>query len=330
MLSSAAGRALALSVFVGAFALSTAVSTRSADARRSCSQSDAVTYIVVAGDSWFSIANGAGIKRGPLFKANGATESSPIHPEDELCLPTGTSAPISASADAAGPCSSSDATAYTVGAGDSWFTIAHAAGVKLGTLFKANDATDSSPIHPGQVLCVPPTASPSTASTVTRPRGAGGLQALPVQGPCQFVDTWQASRGGGRRHEGVDLIAKAGQYVYAVVDGTLTKRAWAQPGLRAGNAWYLTSADGSDTYYFYAHLSGFASGLNPGSKVRAGQIIGFVGKTGNTTQPHLHFEIHPNGGNAINPYPTIKAMGGCNSGDPYQQPGGWTPNTSGG
>ena len=133
----------------------------------------------------------------------------------------------------------------------------------------------------------------------------------------------------GRRHEGTDLIAQAGRYVYAVTDGTLTRRAWDQPGRIAGNAWWLTASDGSGTYFFYGHLYDFAQGLKVGSRVSAGQIIGFVGDTGSSATAHVHFEIHPNGGEPINPYPTLKSLGGCNTSAPYRQPGGWVPDTGG-
>jgi murein DD-endopeptidase MepM/ murein hydrolase activator NlpD len=146
-----------------------------------------------------------------------------------------------------------------------------------------------------------------------------------MQGPCWFSDDWGDPRGAGRRHEGTDLFAGVGSYVYAVVDGTLTRRAWDQPGLRSGNAWWLTAADGSGTYYFYAHLADFAPELSVGSRVEAGQIIGFMGNTGNSAFPHLHFEVHPDGGGAVNPYPLLRSLGGCRSGEQYRQPSGWIP-----
>jgi murein DD-endopeptidase MepM/ murein hydrolase activator NlpD len=114
-----------------------------------------------------------------------------------------------------------------------------------------------------------------------------------------------------------------------VVDGTLTNRVWDRPGRRAGNAWWLTAADGSGTYFFYAHLADFAPGLEVGSKVKAGEIIGFMGNTGNSAFPHLHLEIHPNGGPPVNPYPIVKQHGGCKTGEGYRQPNGWVPTVSG-
>ena len=146
-----------------------------------------------------------------------------------------------------------------------------------------------------------------------------------MRGPCGFSDDWGDPRGGGRRHQGTDLFAAQQSYVYAVVDGTLTRRAWDQPGLRSGNAWWLTAGDGTGTYYFYGHLADFAPELSVGSRVEAGEIIGFMGNTGNSAFPHLHFEIHPNGGGGVNPYPLLRQLGGCKTGEQYRQPGGWVP-----
>ena len=144
-----------------------------------------------------------------------------------------------------------------------------------------------------------------------------------MQGPCTFGDTYGASRSGGRSHEGVDLMAKTGQLVYAVAAGTLSKQTLDKAGSLSGNAWWLTGTD--KTYYFYAHLSAFAPGLKVGSKVVAGQFIGYVGATGNAGGAHLHFEIHPGGGASINPTASVKAVDGCKVKDALPQPDGSVP-----
>jgi murein DD-endopeptidase MepM/ murein hydrolase activator NlpD len=145
--------------------------------------------------------------------------------------------------------------------------------------------------------------------------GLPSLQAFPMQGRCSFSDSWHAPRGGGRLHEGVDIIGARGLAIYAVVDGTITRMLTG--GALSGNSIRLTAPDG--TYFFYAHLDGFAAGLATGQTVRAGQVIGYNGSTGATTA-HLHFEIHPQGGTAVNPYPIVKAVDACNVTELLPQP----------
>ncbi|MGA0397609.1 MAG: peptidoglycan-binding protein, partial [Ilumatobacteraceae bacterium] len=140
------------------------------------------------------------------------------------------------------------------------------------------------------------------------------LAAFPIQGMCGYSDTWHAERSGGRVHLGVDIIASEGKLIYAVADGTITKVYTDRPGSLAGNGLRLTMDDG--TYFFYAHLLSFADGIEVGTKVVAGQVIGKNGNTGNSGTPHLHFEIHPDGGAAINPYPIVKAIDGCSVTEP--------------
>ena len=137
--------------------------------------------------------------------------------------------------------------------------------------------------------------------------GLPTLQAFPVQGRCGFSDSWHAPRPGGRLHEGVDIIGARGLAIYAVADGVITRMLTG--GTLSGNSIRLTVADG--TYFFYAHLDGFAAGLTVGQTVRAGQVIGYLGSTGSTSN-HLHFEVHPKGGAAVNPYPLVKAVDACN------------------
>ena len=77
---------------------------------------------------------------------------------------------------------------------------------------------------------------------------------------------------------------------------------------------------GDGTYYFYAHMTGIGPGIALGAKVKAGQIVGTVGSTGSSGTNHLHLEIHPKGGSAINPYPLVKAIDACNVTEPRPQP----------
>lgn len=120
----------------------------------------------------------------------------------------------------------------------------------------------------------------------------------PVPG-SSFGDSWGAPRSGGRRHQGVDMMAGYGTPIYAVVSGSVRH---STSGL-GGNQIWLSGNDGNT--YFYAHIQSYVGG--PGA-VSAGDQIATVGDTGNARgTPHLHFEIHPGGGAAVNPYPTVRA-----------------------
>jgi peptidoglycan hydrolase-like protein with peptidoglycan-binding domain len=135
------------------------------------------------------------------------------------------------------------------------------------------------------------------------------ISRFPVEPPCWYGDTWLDPRGGGRLHLGADVIADQGNRLYAVDDGRITTIYRDEPGSLSGNALKITRSDG--TYFFYAHLSRFARGIGVGVPVEAGQVVGYVGSTGNSAGPHLHFEVHPRGGSAINPYPILKAVDRC-------------------
>lgn len=136
---------------------------------------------------------------------------------------------------------------------------------------------------------------------------------FPVGGRCAFVDTYGAARAGGRSHAGVDIIANQGKPLFAVTSGTIFRMSYVGGGTNTlgGNSLHLRDADGTGTYYYYAHLVAFADGIKVGTQVNAGQLLGFVGMTGNASAPHLHFEVHPGGNTTVNPYPYVKAVDAC-------------------
>jgi peptidoglycan LD-endopeptidase LytH len=133
-------------------------------------------------------------------------------------------------------------------------------------------------------------ASPTVSIT-----GTGAIQTCPVAGPTSFVDSFGDPRPGGRSHEGIDLIAAYGTPVVAVAPGS------ARPAGSIGGLGVVVQ-HGSGDWTFYAHLSSYGS---LGS-VSAGTVIGYVGPENGVN--HLHFEYHPNGGAAVNPYAALLAV----------------------
>lgn len=147
---------------------------------------------------------------------------------------------------------------------------------------------------------------------------AVAISVFPVQGPCSYENTWHAPRGTDRKHLGVDILAKEGNLVYAVADGTITKLYTVGTDKLAGNGVRLTMPDG--TYFFYGHMQKIADGITVGTKVKAGQVVGYNGKTGATNTPHLHIEVHPLGGAAIDPTPIMAAVDACSVTTPLPVP----------
>jgi murein DD-endopeptidase MepM/ murein hydrolase activator NlpD len=152
-------------------------------------------------------------------------------------------------------------------------------------------------------------ATTTTAVTTTEPPPppppSTGGRACPVNGAVSFTDSWGDPRSGGRSHKGVDMIAARGTPVVAIESGVISRLSNSSLG---GITIYLGGNSG-DTFY-YAHLDGYAAGISSGQSVGAGELIGYVGSTGNAsyTLPHLHFEHHPGGGSAVNPYPLTAGL----------------------
>ena len=165
----------------------------------------------------------------------------------------------------------------------------------------------------GDKEVVDPQRAPSVTIAEGAVVGPSGL-AIPVAGvrAGQLTDTFTQARAGGQRiHDAIDIMAADGTPVLAAAPGTVEKLFFSQGG--GGISAYVRSNDGRWIYY-YAHLQGYAPGLAEGQKVRRGQLIGYVGHTGNASPggPHLHFAIHRmqpgeqwHQGSAINPYPLL-------------------------
>ena len=161
----------------------------------------------------------------------------------------------------------------------------------------------------------PALRAPSVRATGTGPgqraTPSAGLL-LPVQGiaASALVDTFSDARSGGRIHDAIDIMAPEGTPVVAVADGTVEKLFDSKLG---GLTLYQFNADRTLAYY-YAHLQGYAPGIAERQAIRRGQVIGYVGSTGNANPeaPHLHFAVFQLGpeqrwweGTAVNPYPLL-------------------------
>ncbi len=127
--------------------------------------------------------------------------------------------------------------------------------------------------------------------------GADDAISCPVPSGSDFIDSWGASRSGGRRHEGVDMITDRGTPIVAAQSGDVNFK----QNRLGGNAAWLNSPNGNT--FYYAHMDSFEG---ESRFVLQGEVIGYVGSTGNAQGPHLHFETHFDG-SVGNPYSAAHA-----------------------
>lgn len=121
--------------------------------------------------------------------------------------------------------------------------------------------------------------------------------------PQQIQDTWGAARSNGRTHQGIDIFAKRGTPVLSATQGIVQR-----VGLNTLGGQVVWIVGPNLSRHYYAHLDEYADHIQEGDWVEVGEVIGYVGNTGNAknTPPHLHYGIYLNGEGAINPYPYLK------------------------
>jgi hypothetical protein len=195
--------------------------------------------------------------------------------------------------------------------------IAEHAGLPAGTEIvvgvasaRAVAQTAPAPVPTRPIPGAPPEvvrAAPEVTARLSR-----GGYVFPVFGPAAFGNTFGAFRAdvAGKWHHGEDLVAPAGTPLLAVADGTLFSVGWNDIG-----GWRLWLRDDAGNEFYYAHLSAYSPLAIAGKRVRAGDVVGFVGDTGDAEggPPHLHFEIHPvellqyGYDGAVAPYPFLVA-----------------------
>ena len=167
-----------------------------------------------------------------------------------------------------------------------------------------------------------------------RPKPAAGPYVFPVYGPSSFIDTFGAARSdvSGDYHHGDDIFGQLGQPLVAVTDGIVFSVGYQKIG---GNRLWILDSQGNQ--FYYAHLSAFSTAAVNGAHVKAGEVVGFMGNTGDAegTPYHLHFEVHPVSylylgyDGAVDPTPYLDAWRHEKS-LPFPIAGGWVPNVAGG
>lgn len=232
------------------------------------------THVVRPGESLALIAGRYGVTTETLAAANGITNVDLVFVGTTLVISDAPAAVITGSTGAT--------SIHQIAAGETLAALAVRYGTSVSELAETNSIADPDLIRAGQELTVP---------------APGWI--CPVVGARYFND-WGFPRSGGRFHQGNDLFAPRGTEIRAPVSGVVDLKS----GTIGGLQFWMEGDDGN--LYIGTHLDAFGAG----GRVQAGEVIGYVGDSGNAigSSPHLHFEIHVSG-SPVNPYPTLRANG---------------------
>ncbi|KKU51712.1 MAG: Peptidase M23B [Parcubacteria group bacterium GW2011_GWA2_47_10b] len=227
-----------------------------------------------------------------------ALEHAEVEIVDNIAL-VSTVGPLGNVAEAAESSSSYEISTYTVREGDSLGLIAHSFGVSVNTITWANNIPRGGVLTPGQVLVILPVSgvrhtvrAGDTINSIAKKYDGQPRKIVRGGGP-EIIGYYARPLSGGRKtqgihgYNGVDIANPLGSPVFASAPGTVIVAR--NSGWNGGYGRYIVVAHPNGTQTLYAHLNGLA--ITAGASVSRGQTIGFVGSSGKSTGPHLHFEI---------------------------------------
>lgn len=282
-------------------------------------------YTVQSGDNFWIISQKLNTPWNSLIAANPSVDVTNMYVGMKINLPPAaignTVTTTATDPTTSGTKTDSSMIQYMIQSGDTYWLLSQKFNVSLSALLAANPAINPSNLYIGLKVNIPTTNLSTSTATIadgaTQTYLADGQFPLKPGTYSPFTDTYGDGRTFNpdgtvmRKHEGDDIMAKIGTPIYSAYDGTVINKGWNTLG-----GWRLTikTPDGKTAFY-YAHMSAYASGVEIGSKISKGKLIGYVGNTGYGPEgtsglfdSHLHFGMYDvaNGFAAEDPYNLLK------------------------